>query len=678
MEYQSLIRVVLSGDPGIDGLNKIRSYSQRLDEIGANWGKNSVLNYAKSLVIKALADGETNSAIKATTIVWDMLEDSLDLTWHLLREYFRLPDLIAHNRLYQLGQSTLNENWESALWTLTTIAHEKQNQDWWEHLMPVLRQKAVGNAISRPYQIGLSLLAWLQSQGTQKENRAEKISEILKNWRIKGDSLEGNPFDYLLLEYIQNNPEIPKHILSEAKQSFAEGQNALRELAKAWQNMTWDDFPKVLQKFINWDPDRWGIIELSKSIETLQSWMSKLYEGPSRGADIPIFMDAVIKNRPIIEKFLGSSSWSKSLDRMLESLKNGEPVLKHKAEVTHWCPWLLNYNTIYDEHRVNADDEIVQNTLVHFTKHLKNWSDLDTGLDDVRRDAPQYHPAVKKLVSHFQAITNLNADVSKIASDCQISPHPTLDDTCQVLHTLVSWRDALVEKDYRKALSTLELTVYQDWRIIDHAHETTARWIDEIQPLLTAVASQELPPEDTSIGKENQELIKIAKECHELIENWEFIYNAGINAQLLEKLTKLADANRSEFLEWRRSFEHTGDRFFALLYHFDLEDIRSISDDLLRLSQHLRQTHLSFSELNAGEELPFGTLMETSSRLLNHLSKVEAVLVTSKENKQFEKWIDELKAIDNAKSLSERREMVINMPNDHPLYAWLVQSMLTQ
>jgi hypothetical protein len=229
-----------------------------------------------------------------------------------------------------------------------------------------------------------------------------------------------------------------------------------------------------------------------------------------------------------------------------------------------------------------------------------------------------------------------------------------------------------------KALSLLESADHQDWRIIDHARETTTSWIDEIQPLLTAIAGQELPPEGTSFSKENQKLINIANECHELKENWKFIYNAGINAQLLEKLTKLADANRSGFLEWRRSFEHTGDRFFALLYHFDLEGIRSISDDLLRLSQHSRQAHLSFSELSSGEELPFGTLMHTSSRLLNHLSKIEAVLVTSKEDTQFEKWIDELKAIENAKTLSEWREMVINMPNDHPLYAWLVQSMLTQ
>ncbi|MDF1520729.1 MAG: hypothetical protein P1P73_09650 [Brevefilum sp.] len=635
MEYQSLIRVVLSADPGIDGLIKIRGYSQRLDEIGATWDKNSVLNYAKSLVIKALADGDTNSAIKATTIVWDLFDDSLDLSWHLLREYFRLPDLIAHQSLYQLGRSTLNENWGSALWTLTIIAHEKQNPNWWEHLMPVLRQKAMGNAISRPYQIGLSLLSWVQSQGVQKENSAEKISEILQNWRLKGDSLEGNPFDYLLLEYIQNNPEIPKHILSEAKQSFAEGQEALRELVKAWQNMTWDDFPKSLQKLINWDPNRWGIIKLSNSFETLQSWMIKLYESPLQGVGIPVFMDEIINNRPRLEKILGSPPWVKSLDRMLKSLRNGEPVSQQKMEVTHWCPWLLNYKTIYDEQQVNADDEIVQNTLLHFTKHLKNWSDLDTGLEDVRRDAPQYHPAAKKLVNHFQAITNLNADVSIITADCQVLPHPTLNDTCQVLHSLVSWRDALSDKEYPKALSLLEGADHQDWRIINHAHETTALWIDEIQPLLKAIASQELPPEGISPSKENQKLINIAIECHELKENWEFIYNAGINAQLLEKLTKLADANRSGFLDWRRSFEHSGDRFYALLYHFDLEGIRSISDDLLRLSQHSRQAHLNFSELSAGEELPFGTLMETSSRLLNHLSKVEAVLVTSQADNRF-------------------------------------------
>jgi len=678
MEYQALIRVVLSAEPGIDGLNKIRSYQSCLDEIGAPWEAKVILDYAKSLAVNALAEGDTQIAIKGTTIVWDLFDDSLDLSWYLLREYFRIPDLISYPGMYELASSTLNENWSSALWSLTTLAREKQNPDWWYHIMPVLRQKAVGTAASRPYQIGLSLLSWSQSQKSQEQNSLERISNILQNWRQKGESLEDNPFDYHLLEFIQAEPGIPKHILSEAKQSFAEGQDAVRELVKAWHTMNWDSFPKAFRNLINWDPDRWGIINLAESVNALQTWINKLYEGPSGGMDVPSFMDQIIENRPKIENILGTPPWIKSLVKMLADLKNGDPVSDLKMEVTHWSPWLLGYKTLYDESRINVDEEAVQETLTHFAQHLKNWSDLDTGLEDVRRDAPQYHPACKKIIKDFHSITNLNVDVSKIASEYQTPPHPVLSDTCQVLRILASWRCALAEKDTPKGLSILKKANQKGWRILNHAHEITTHWINEIQPLLMTIANQDLPAEQTSLKKHYQRLVSIANDCHELKEHWEMIYDTGLNSQLLENLTKTADSNQTAFLEWRRSFEHTSDRMSALLYNFDLDCIRRISDDLLRLSQHFRQAHLNFSELRKGEDIPFATSLQIGDRLLNHLSKVEEVLATKSEDKHFPGWINALQSIDNARTQPERRELVLNMSNDHPLYAWLVQSLLAQ
>ncbi len=109
MEYQSLIRVILNSDPTMDGLQKIQTYQKVLLRIGAPWEAERVLAYGQQLVEATLAAGDSQSAIRATTIIWDLFGERLDLGWHLLREYFRNSDILTHPALEDLVIATLHE-----------------------------------------------------------------------------------------------------------------------------------------------------------------------------------------------------------------------------------------------------------------------------------------------------------------------------------------------------------------------------------------------------------------------------------------------------------------------------------------------------------------------------------------------------------------------------------------
>jgi len=679
MEYQALIRVDLSEEPNLERLQKIVNYQHRLNEIGAPWNSDAVLEYSQSLVLSSLANGDRQTAIKTTSIIWDLFDETLELPWHLLREYFRNLDIISHNALFDLVNYTINKNWTDAIWTLASIAREKGNVDWWDRLVPVLRQKALGTATPGPYQIGLSILDWAQSQKLENENKFADISNILLNWRQKGEGFNGNPFDYQMLGFLQQETSLPRKLMSEAKSSFASGQNAVREVIKSWDNMNWDSLQKSFRQVISWDPDRWGVLFLSEAFDEFIIWLNELYEGPSPGADILTFFDQIIKQRPGVERVLGSPGWLKTLLEMFSDLKNGEPVSKFRMEVTHWCPWLLGFTTIYDHiNKINDDEIMVRETLTHFEMHLKNWSDLDTGLEDVKRDAPQYHPACKKIIKDFQAFGNLNTDISRIASECQHPAHEVLDESCQVIISLSHWRGALAEKDYQQALSTITSSNHQDWRLIIHACKVTKQWIDDVQPLLEAILNQGSPHVPNTENQQLKTLIEVVNSFQEFKEQWQKIYVTGINTQLLESLTTIADSMRVNFLEWRRIFEHSKDHLSGLLYYYDLDLIRQVSDNLLRLSQHCRQAQLSFSELREGEQMPFSTLLRVCNRVLDHLLNVEKVLISSEEVRHFPAWVGTIQSINNAKNHSERRDLILEMSPNHPLYAWLVQSLLAQ
>ena len=100
MEYQSLIRVILTTDPSLAGLQKIQDYQQALVLIGAPWESERVLDYARALIKQAINDDDLQTAIRVTTIVWDLFGESLDLPWHLLRVYFN-PVSYTHLRAHE-------------------------------------------------------------------------------------------------------------------------------------------------------------------------------------------------------------------------------------------------------------------------------------------------------------------------------------------------------------------------------------------------------------------------------------------------------------------------------------------------------------------------------------------------------------------------------------------------
>ncbi len=679
MEYQAMIRVELSEEPSLERLKKIVGYQTRLNEIGAPWDSEAVLEYGKSLILSLLADEDRQAAIKATSIIWELFDERLDLPWHLLREYFRNLDIIAHDALYDLANETINQNWSNALWTLTIIARENRGAEWWEHLVPVLRQKALSSATPRPLEIGRSLLRTIQFDGTANDETLNTVSTMLRNWRRQGEDFQGNPFDYGLQEFIQGQSNLPRRLISEAKSSFAAGQKLLREIIKAWDNMNWDALVEAIQNMTCWDPDRWGLLFLAENVDDFLLWQDKLYEGPLPGIAPSTFFDQIIEKRPPLERVLGSPLWLKALVMMLTNLKEGKPVTDVVTAVKHWCPWLLSFESLYDQVRKpNEDEDLIRETLSHFSNHLKNWSDLEIALDEVGHIAPQYHPDCKRIIKDFQSIGNLNLELSDMASACQHPPHETLEETCQVLINLANWRGTLGEKDYPRALAALDQSELHNWRIIDHTRKITAQWINLIQPLLRSILENSPPPDISEDNKQIQRLIKISTRFQEFFDYWQKIYSTGINTQILGNLVSIADSNRGSFLEWRRSYEHTRDRLMGLLYYYDLNLIRRISDNFLRISQHCRQAQLGFSELQKNNHVSFTTTMLRCERLLIHLSKVEDVLIPAVEDKQFPGWIRRIQIISNAQSPSERRELVLNMSPDHPLYAWLVQSLLAQ
>jgi serine/threonine protein kinase len=341
MEYQSLIRVVLQSEPSLQGLKNIQSYHHILEQIGAPWESEAVLAYCRSLVLKTLDDSDTPSSVKATTILWELFDSSLSLPWHLIREYFRSPDLLSQPYLRDLVKYTLYEDWPNALWILVTIAQENYSSDWWNKITPLLRQKALNTTTPPPYQTCQSLLSWAEAQGSERQELAQHLKLILDQWREKGKDLEENPFDYALMDILDNNTSLPRRLCTAVSQSFSQGQEATRELLQAWVNMKWDDVSKAFRKVTAWDPDRWGILHLAIAVEDFQDWLSKLHQGPSPDTETKAFIQKMLRDHPPVEQLLGTPPWLSKLLQTLQDIIQSVPIQKHKAEVQAWCPWVL-------------------------------------------------------------------------------------------------------------------------------------------------------------------------------------------------------------------------------------------------------------------------------------------------------------------------------------------------
>jgi hypothetical protein len=293
------------------------------------------------LVLKTLDDSDTHSSVKATTILWELFDSSLSLPWHLIREYFRSPDLLSQPYLRDLVKYTLYEDWSNALWILVTIAQENYSSHWWNKMTPLLRQKALNTTTPSPYQTCQSLLTWADAQGSEKQELVQNLRLILDQWREKGKDLAESPFDYALMDILDNNTSLPRRLRTAVKQSFSQGQEATRELLQAWVNMKWDDVSKAFHKVTAWDPDRWGILHLAIAVEDFQNWLNKLYQGPSPDTETKAFIQKMLRDHPPVELLLGTPPWLSKLLQTLQDIIQSVPIQKHKAEIQAWCPWVL-------------------------------------------------------------------------------------------------------------------------------------------------------------------------------------------------------------------------------------------------------------------------------------------------------------------------------------------------
>lgn len=340
MEYKSLIRVVLNENPTLQGLSKIKTYHVKLEKIGAPIEDDKILTYGRKFILSALKIGDIPTSVRASVIICELFNQSLGLSWRLTSEYFRHTDLLTHPLLPDLISYTLHENWHDALWSLISIAQDNQPVEWWDGLIPVLRQKALGLATPSPYQTCQSLLTWVESQNEKDTRLIKSLLEIFDQWQKKGVKLERSPFDYAVFEILRRETSLPQRLRAEINQSFAAGREAIREVRQEWINMNWESLPKAFRSFACWDPNRWGIIHLAKAVENFQIWLDELREGPEKDRDIQLFVTGLLEKRPSIERLLGTPAWLNELLQTLEVVKKGLPLKQHRIQIDAWCPWL--------------------------------------------------------------------------------------------------------------------------------------------------------------------------------------------------------------------------------------------------------------------------------------------------------------------------------------------------
>ncbi len=674
MEFQALIKVVLAAEPTLEGLQSIQKYQKTLEQIGAPWFRPAVLGYARHLVESQLADDNRSSAVRTTTIVWDLFGESLDLSWHLFKEYCQQTTLLTDVSLLELTRFTFAERWSEVLWTLARIARNLEDAPWWNRLIPVIRQKALGVASPAPYQIGESVLSWASAQG--ESSLVTNLNAILHNWRTKGKDLTVSPFDYELLDLVREKPNLPRRIQSEVKQTFAAGNEAIRELFQAWVNLDWEAFPKALRRIIGWDPDRWGIFHLAEILDEFQGWMQQLYTGPQSQEAIPAYIDAMLSGIPPIERLMGSAPWFSTMLNALKSIRQGAPIRDFRPAVQAWYPWLLSVEDIKATERKKSepDTKEIDSILNQFIRHLRSWSDVDAGLTQVRTGAPGYFTFCKRLADGFQSIANLTSDLDQIGSECVAPIHDGLDEPCEALRRLIAWRRLIVERKFSEALECLKEAPVTNWRLLDHAGQETTFWRDEIDPLLDAILDFHPPPEP--INPAGIGLNSAAIAAHEMSRLWTSIYNAGLHQRLLETLQETIETSRVAFFDWRHEMETCNDQTRYLLYNSQLSQIRTISDTLLRLSQHIRQARLDFMTLDPESEVPFAVQLRNAENLLDHLNSIETLFFPEESGRHFPAWQESFEAVHYAETQDTRKDAVLALSSEHPLYTWLVQSLL--
>lgn len=674
MEFQALTKVVLSGDPTINGLESIQKYQKILEQIGAPWFSSEVLSYARQLVETQLIEDDRTSAVRTTTMIWDLFGETLDLSWHLLREYFQQTTLLTHPHLQELAKFTFAERWSDVIWTLALIAREQEEPIWWNRLVPVVRQKALGVASPAPYQLGESVLAWAS---TEKESTlANQLTQSLAGWRTKGKDLAASPFEYDLLDLVRGQSNLPRRVKSELKHIFAAGEEAIRALFQAWVNPEWEALPKALHLILSWDPDRWGILHLADVLTDFRTWMEKLYEGPEQLKAVPAYLDSLLAEMPPIARLLGSAPWYKTMLDSLKSIREGAPIREFRPVVQAWYPWLLPYTDIHttlgEKPEQNPKDII--STLQQFVQHLKTWSDVDSGLMQVKSGAPAYYKFCKRLADAFRSIVALTTDLNRIEEECSTPIHDTLQEPCKALHDMLEWRRYVGENNLDEALLCLGNRQNNSWRLLEHAEQITINWLEMIQPQLIALMQLSTPQD--ALFEDESRLASSVKAAVETKKLWESIYSSGLHQDVLDKLSESIETVRTSFFAWRHEMESSEDQTRYLLYHSQLAQIRALSDIFLKLSQHIRQARLSYGTLSQENDLPFTVQLRSAENLLDHMMALDSHLIPEENDRQFPNWRQAFEEVQSAETKDIRREKVLALSSEHPLYTWLVQSLL--
>jgi len=679
MENQSLIQVLLRDDPTLEGLKTIMEHQQILDQIGAAWPREEILEYSQALIKSALTQNEIQTAVKSTALVWDQLDGNLDFSWYLLREIFRQPDILAHPSLTALVKHALNENWPSALWALVSIARDEKEVSWWSQLVPVLRQKATGLTSPPPYQVCLSIYQWREHHNNKNAAFLTPFSKLLQNWRIKGTAISESPFDYEVLDLLKENVALPNTLRSDLKKSFAAGEKTIQELLGVWSNMNFEELPKTLQNVLCWDPDRWGILYLTENLQAFQDWLTQLHQGPAAGANVAEFLRESIESCPNIDLALGSPPWLRRLKDMLNAIHKGALVMDFQTEADNWAPWLLNFQKIDPRNQqcLEGDESASRETLSHFVNHLKTWSDIDAGLDAVKNQAPAYYPECREIAASFETVLSLTAYTLKESIENNTVTHPALDEAWTILAGLNEWRDNLEANDIDTAITTLNEHRRRDWKIIDAALQKTIHWRDEILLRLKEIQSLSEPKGDLSSFSQGEAIQSVSLGVINLRKVWQGLCQSGLHDQTLKNLAAAAEAIHLQYITWRRSIEHSNDRLTRLFYHHDLGLVREISRKLLRLSQHSRQTLINFLLLKDTDNTSAIFQIQSMEKIMDHLCVIEALLTPEPELRVFPKWQKEFIQIRDAESTNVQQQMVLALPDDHPLYSWMVQSVFT-
>lgn len=670
MEYQALIRVVLSADPDIKGLEEILEYQAILDKIGAPWPRQDVLAYGSSLVQK-LSDGKAvNGSLRATATLFELFGESLQLPWHLLREVFRQPDLIGHHGLPALIKQTLNENWEEALWQLVTIAHETGQAPWWQQLIPVVRQKAIGLVTPPPYDICQRL-----HEGSKSSNKPthKSFSTFTRDaWRRKGEESQDSLFDYSLLDALAEDKSLPSSFRLQLKESYAAGKEAIRELLRAWVNLNWEELDEKLKQVLAWDPDRWMLLALANGLKDFHLWVTRLYEGPGPGTPASAFLQSMQEAQPRINKVLGQPPWFRALNDMLSTLIEKNRHHPPRSLLEQWCPWVINDPEVWHPDEGSTTDEAdISIQLSHFVGHLKSWSDIDAGLESVRETAPAFLTTCKNLAEGFTEALSLNFKPAPFTTLCDTPQHPALAEACQALKALFIWRRSLSEESLADAESQICDPSLDAWTLINHACKTSRYWLDTVSTFLQLFLEDEHTAYESL--PEQAQLSRVLSGLDELRSHWPKVYRFGFQLPWIETLEEIIEDSQKQFLTWRKEIEHTNDRIERILYHSQLDHIQKTSSKLLTLSQQTRLARLAFSELELNEGNTNSVRrLDVLARMLNHLLVIESKITSNTSVQKVPDWQKLVYQLRDTPTTEEQRMVVRSLSGNHPLYTWLV------